>query len=241
MSQCTTSCSQSIQTTIVSWLFWWHFLLVFLPSVLWHCWLGGRKGIRPVKTEWWGAGIAICLERGADLHTAQLMPLPLTVSCFSEIQIGFTFLVPAHVGSAGQGPHVCFWCFLLPACTAWSWSVWQLLGNVGRCLHRVHAASQTTSWRDLRQHRGALSRATSPPRLSALRATAKLTPSSRSLWVMDACTVATTMLLCCPTTDTESGSASSSPSMEYVELPAFAYRFSSTAMYRIRFVVAVVV
>ena len=33
------------------------------------------------KTEWWGAGVVICLEQGADLHTAQLMPLPLTVSC----------------------------------------------------------------------------------------------------------------------------------------------------------------
>ena len=43
--------------------------------------------------------MVICLERGADLHTAQLMPLPLTVSCFSKIQIGFTFLVPAHPGS----------------------------------------------------------------------------------------------------------------------------------------------
>jgi len=46
--------------------------------------------------------MVICLERGADLHTAQLMPLPLTVSCFSKIQIGFTFLVPAHLGSPGQ-------------------------------------------------------------------------------------------------------------------------------------------
>ena len=43
-----------------------------------------------------------CLERGADLHMAQLMPLPLTVSCFSKIQTGFTFLVPAHLGSPGQ-------------------------------------------------------------------------------------------------------------------------------------------
>jgi len=41
------------------------------------------------KTEWRGAGVVICLERGADLHVAQLMPLPLTVSCFSKIQIGF--------------------------------------------------------------------------------------------------------------------------------------------------------
>jgi len=40
--------------------------------------------------------MVICLERDADLHIAQLMPLPLTVSCFSKIQIGFTFLVLAH-------------------------------------------------------------------------------------------------------------------------------------------------
>jgi len=46
--------------------------------------------------------VVICLERGADLHMAQLMPLPLTVSCFSKIQIGFTFLVLAHPGSPGQ-------------------------------------------------------------------------------------------------------------------------------------------
>jgi len=48
------------------------------------------------KTEWWGAGGVICLERGADLHMAHLMPLPLTVSCFSIIRIDFTFLVLAH-------------------------------------------------------------------------------------------------------------------------------------------------
>ena len=54
------------------------------------------------KLEWWGAGVVICLERGADLHTAQLMTLPPTVSCFSKIQIGFTFVVPAHPGSPGQ-------------------------------------------------------------------------------------------------------------------------------------------
>jgi len=68
-------------------------------------WLGGRKGIQPVKkTEWWGAGMVICLEQSADLHMAQLMPLLLTVSCFSKIQIGFTFLVPAHLGSPRKGP-----------------------------------------------------------------------------------------------------------------------------------------
>ena len=80
-----------------------------VPSVFWRCWLGGRKGIRPVKKlEWWGAGVVICMERGADLHMVQLMPLPLTVSCFSKIKIGFTFLVPAHPGSLGKGPlNVC--------------------------------------------------------------------------------------------------------------------------------------
>ena len=41
--------------------------------------------------EWWGAGVVICLERGADLHMAHLIPLPLTVSCFSKIQIGLPF------------------------------------------------------------------------------------------------------------------------------------------------------
>ena len=46
--------------------------------------------------------MVVCLERGADLHMAQLMPLPLTVSYSSKIQIGFTFLVLAHLGSPGQ-------------------------------------------------------------------------------------------------------------------------------------------
>jgi len=66
--------------------------------------LVGRQEGHPAckKTEWWGAGMVICLERRADLHTAQLMPLPLTVSCFSKIQIGFTFLVPAYLGSPGK-------------------------------------------------------------------------------------------------------------------------------------------
>ena len=46
--------------------------------------------------------MVICLERGADLHMAQLMPLPLTVSCFSKMQIGFTSLVPTDPVSPGQ-------------------------------------------------------------------------------------------------------------------------------------------
>jgi len=64
--------------------------------------LVGRQEGHPAcnKLEWWGTGMVICLERDADLHMAQLMPL--TVSCFSKIQIGFTFLVPAHPGSPGK-------------------------------------------------------------------------------------------------------------------------------------------
>jgi len=63
-------------------------------------WQEGHPACR--KTEWWGAVVVICLERSADLRMAQLMPLPLTVCCFSKIQIGFTFLVPAYPGSSGQ-------------------------------------------------------------------------------------------------------------------------------------------
>jgi len=64
--------------------------------------LGGRKGIQPVKKLSGGVLAWLCLELGADLHMAQLMPLPLTVSCFSKIQIGFAFLVPAHPGSPSK-------------------------------------------------------------------------------------------------------------------------------------------
>jgi len=46
--------------------------------------------------------VVVSLEQGADLHMAQLMPLPLTVSCFSKIQIGFTFLVLAYLSSPGK-------------------------------------------------------------------------------------------------------------------------------------------
>jgi len=97
--------------------------------MLWRCWLGGRKGIRPVKKlESWGTGMVICLKRDVDLHMAQLMPLPITVSCFSKIQIGFTFLVPAHPGSPGKRAvkQVCVW-----VCVWYHWlddrkSIWRI-------------------------------------------------------------------------------------------------------------------
>jgi len=46
-----------------------------------------------------GAGVVISLGRGADLHMAQLMPLPLTISRSSKPGLIVTFLVPAHLGS----------------------------------------------------------------------------------------------------------------------------------------------
>ena len=76
-----------------------HFIAISALTLL----VGRQEGHPACKTtEWLVAGVVICLERGADLHMAQLMPLPLIVSCFSKIQIGFTFLVPAHLGSPGQ-------------------------------------------------------------------------------------------------------------------------------------------
>jgi len=79
-------------------------LLLFAFSAL--TLLVGRQEGHPVcKKPWhWGVGVVICLERGADLHMSQLMPLPLTVSCFSKIQIGFTFLVLAYPGRPEKGP-----------------------------------------------------------------------------------------------------------------------------------------
>ena len=68
--------------------------------------LAGRQEEHPACKKLSG-GILVwlsvwTLEQGADLHMAQLMPLPLTVSCFSKIQTGFTFLVPAHLGRPGE-------------------------------------------------------------------------------------------------------------------------------------------
>ena len=68
--------------------------------------------------------LVICLERGAGLHMAQLMPLPLTVSCFSKIQTGFTFLVPAHPDSRGKKP--------LNGCVCVS-SLWNVYHNTKAC------------------------------------------------------------------------------------------------------------
>ena len=103
------------------WVLWWNTSIRHLvlyekvPSVHWCC-LVGRQEEHPACKKLTGgrAGMVICLKQGADLCMAQLVPLPLTVSCFSKIQIGFTFLVPAHLGSPRKGPLngcvcVCAW------------------------------------------------------------------------------------------------------------------------------------
>ena len=93
-----------------------------MPSVLWRCWLGGRKGIRPVKN--WAVGCWHGYLFGARCRLAcgpadAIGPLPLAVSCFSKIQIGFTFLVPAHPGSPGKRAikRVCVCVYISHACT----------------------------------------------------------------------------------------------------------------------------
>ena len=70
-----------------------HFLgYMIILQCFWRCWLGGRKGIRPVKN--WVVGCwRGCLGWGADLHIAQQMPLPLTISCSSKSRLVLTFLV----------------------------------------------------------------------------------------------------------------------------------------------------
>jgi len=107
--------------------------------VLWRCWLGGRKCIRPVKTEWWVAGVVICLERGADLHMAQLMPLPLAVSCKGPLNgcLFCLFVVLTlmsllglyhkilEVGGGGAGPQI-FWPRTARACMSKSIRLWVL-------------------------------------------------------------------------------------------------------------------
>ena len=101
--------------------------LTRLPSVLWHCWLGGRKGIRPVKKLSAGVlAVVICLERGAHLHMAQLMPLPLTVSCSSKIQIGLPFWYRLTWVVPDKGPlNGC-------VCDMWQWDQASNSGERGK-------------------------------------------------------------------------------------------------------------
>ena len=74
-----------------------------MPSVLWRCWLGGRKSIRPVKKLSSGvlAWLPVWSEMQACIWPSWCHRHSMSL-CFSKIQIGFTFLVPAHLGSPGK-------------------------------------------------------------------------------------------------------------------------------------------
>ena len=105
-------------------------------------WAAGRAS----GPEWWGADVVICLERGSDLHMAQRIPLPLTVSCFSEIQIVFTFLVPAHRVVPDKGPFnvcVCVSLICCQVCTRVSPAGRQTARR--RCVPCRRAAASTTA------------------------------------------------------------------------------------------------
>jgi len=72
--------------------------VIWVPSVLWCCWLGSRRASGLKITEGWGTGLVFCLEWGADyLHMVQLMPLSphLLLQWNPE---WFTFLMPAYPG-----------------------------------------------------------------------------------------------------------------------------------------------
>jgi len=77
-----------------------------LPSVLWQCWLGIRKSICPLKIEWWGVGLVICLERGADCFCiwsswCHCIPKPHYLLLHLKPD-WLTFLVPVYRGCPGK-------------------------------------------------------------------------------------------------------------------------------------------
>jgi len=99
--------------------------------------------------------MVICLERDADLRVAQRIPLPLTVSCFSKIQVDFTFLVPPHPGSPGQRAikRVCVCvCVCIVSANFWypliDWLSWRV--TCGRQGSQVETAINKFNNKDVR-------------------------------------------------------------------------------------------
>ena len=112
---------------------WW-------PSVLWHCWLGGRKGIQPVKKL--SGGMLAWLSVWNQVQTC-IWPSWChcrSLTCFSKIQIGFTFLVPAHLGSPGQRAAKLVCCCCLAWMTGW------LTRLTARWRERRFFLPRITSW-----------------------------------------------------------------------------------------------
>jgi len=101
---------------------------VTLPTVTAKCYAAfsaltlmvGRQEGHPAckKTEWWGTGVVICLERDADLYMAQLMPLPLTVSCLvkSRLVLPFWYQLTRVVPDKGPLNRCMCVCAMLQSC-----------------------------------------------------------------------------------------------------------------------------
>jgi len=85
------------------------------------------------------AWLFICLERGADLHMAQLMPLPFTVCCFSKIQIGFTFLVPLTWVVPEKGPLNGCVCVCMCVCVRVCVRVYRLRKRKANMASNIHS------------------------------------------------------------------------------------------------------
>ena len=99
----TRACKQTVhpKSTIILHICWQLTMMYQLPSVLWHCWLGVRKSIRPIKIEWWGAGVVSIRSEVQMLCIWSSWCHPI-ISCFIKIQNGLTFLVPAYRGCPGK-------------------------------------------------------------------------------------------------------------------------------------------
>jgi len=71
-----------------------------MHSVLWRCWLGGRKGIRPLKKL--SGGCCHGYMSGVHIYMAQQMPLPLTISYSSKSRLVLPswFLADHTIGRA---------------------------------------------------------------------------------------------------------------------------------------------
>ena len=95
----------------------------FLPSVLWCCWLGGRKGIQPVKNWVVGCWHGYLSGGDADLHMAQLMPMPVTISCSSKSRLVLPswFLADCTIGRTFGT--LCFGTLCLSVCRLWRFCI----------------------------------------------------------------------------------------------------------------------
>ena len=110
----------SAGSKMLAWYFIWYFFGISLLSA--PCfdtvgWASGRaSGLS--KTEWWGAGVVICLEWGATCIWSSWCHCHWLSVASVKIQIGFTFLIPVHLGSPGQKDvkQVC-------ACVVWYFNV----------------------------------------------------------------------------------------------------------------------